>query len=212
MARKKLTGVERKQDILEKSARHFSLYGYDGVSMRQIAEACMVNEALLYKHFKGKEELFQEVVSSLGPMIDDSLRRIARAQPNSMEALKCVIRALVFEPEENLQIYALMVHGTAASERHEGMRAHVRDGFSKLNELIFELLEAGKKDGTIRENIDPNKCAWCLLSRGLAYRITIALKPDVAAGIRETIIEITIQLLDCVSKERITDSPCCGPC
>lgn len=208
MARKKLTGSERKQDILAQSARIFNQYGYDGVSMRQIADACGVNEALLYKHFKGKEELFREIIKGLGPLIDDRLRKIAQEESDSLKALRKILKNLIFEPEENLQIFALIVHGMTASQRHENLRDLVRSSFRKLNDLIFELIENGKKDGTISCS-DSEKCSWCLLSRGLSYRITFALKPE--GTLTKETMEKTISdvMLECISTMKDSDRDCC---
>lgn len=211
MHRKKLTGSERKHDILDKSTRIFSLYGYDGVSMRQVAEECRVNEALLYKHFKGKADLFREVIEGLGPLVDFNLRKIAQGEPDSLTSLRSVIKALVFEPEENLHIFTLIIHGMAASERQENMREIVRKGFMKLNDLIFELIEDGRLDGSIKEDIDSAKCAWCLLSRSLCFRITIALRPAGSRLIISTENALIDLLLDCVSSEKEIHRNCCGP-
>jgi AcrR family transcriptional regulator len=210
MHRKKLTGSERKQDILQKSARIFSLYGYDGVSMRQVAEECRVNEALLYKHFSGKADLFKEVIEGLGPLIDFNLRKIAQSEPDSLKSLKSVVKALVFEPEENLHILTLIIHGMAASERQEIMREIVRKGFAKLNDLIFELVEDGRLDGSMKPDVDSTKCAWCILSRSLCSRITIALKPTSPTlnSIESSFIDL---LLHCVNSDNESTRNCCGP-
>ncbi len=44
--------------ILDTSAKLFSQQGYNGVSIRDIAQACGMTNAALYYHFKNKEDLF----------------------------------------------------------------------------------------------------------------------------------------------------------
>ena len=44
--------------ILDTSANLFSQHGYNGVSIRDIAQACGMTNAALYYHFKNKEDLF----------------------------------------------------------------------------------------------------------------------------------------------------------
>jgi AcrR family transcriptional regulator len=56
---------DRQHQIIEEATRLFSDYGYDKVSMKQIASACGVTDAALYKHFKSKAELYDEVMESL---------------------------------------------------------------------------------------------------------------------------------------------------
>jgi AcrR family transcriptional regulator len=44
--------------IIETSAKLFNQQGYNGVSIRDIAQACGLTNAALYYHFKNKEDLF----------------------------------------------------------------------------------------------------------------------------------------------------------
>lgn len=44
--------------ILDTSTQLFSQQGYNGVSIRDIAQACGLTNAALYYHFKNKEDLF----------------------------------------------------------------------------------------------------------------------------------------------------------
>jgi AcrR family transcriptional regulator len=53
--------AERMLQILSESARLFATNGYDGTSMRDIAEACGISKSLLYHHFTDKDEIFARV-------------------------------------------------------------------------------------------------------------------------------------------------------
>lgn len=56
-------GRNTKQRIIEESMRLFSVSGFDTVSIRTIAEAVGVGNSALYKHFKSKKEILNEIVS-----------------------------------------------------------------------------------------------------------------------------------------------------
>lgn len=49
---------ERVREILRIGARVFAQKGFDGTSMRDIAQACGVSKALLYHHFESKDNLY----------------------------------------------------------------------------------------------------------------------------------------------------------
>src|ERR687890_2618962 len=53
--------AERVLQILSTSARLFATSGYDGTSMRDIAEACGISKSLLYHHFTDKDEIFARI-------------------------------------------------------------------------------------------------------------------------------------------------------
>ena len=54
---------DRPAQILREAARLFANQGYQGTSVRQIAHACGVSEAALYRHFPGKEQIYEAVVA-----------------------------------------------------------------------------------------------------------------------------------------------------
>lgn len=56
-------GRNTKQKIMEESMKLFSVNGFDTVSIRTIAEAVGVGNSALYKHFKNKKEILNEIVS-----------------------------------------------------------------------------------------------------------------------------------------------------
>ncbi len=53
----------RREQILAEAARLFADRGYPGTSVRQIADACGITQAALYRYFSGKEELYESAIS-----------------------------------------------------------------------------------------------------------------------------------------------------
>lgn len=56
---------ERKAQILQEATRLFSHFGYDKVTIKQLAEACGITEPALYRHYASKEAIYDEVLDSL---------------------------------------------------------------------------------------------------------------------------------------------------
>ena len=56
-------GRNTRQRILEESMKLFSVSGFEAVSIRTIAEAVGVGNSALYRHFKSKKEILDEIVS-----------------------------------------------------------------------------------------------------------------------------------------------------
>lgn len=52
-----------KENIINSSLELFSYRGYDAVSMRDIAKEVGIRESSIYKHFKGKHEILEGIVS-----------------------------------------------------------------------------------------------------------------------------------------------------
>lgn len=60
--RKRMTATQRRAQILQAARGVFVAQGVNGARTRDIAAAAGINEALLYRHFASKEELFQAAV------------------------------------------------------------------------------------------------------------------------------------------------------
>ena len=73
--------ADRRLSLLQAALDLFSAQGYDGVTTRAIAERVGVTEALLFKHFRSKQELLHAVVAEFGP------RQIFPPAPPDLSAL-----------------------------------------------------------------------------------------------------------------------------
>lgn len=75
------------------SRREFSMKGYYGTSMRDIAKAAGVSEALIYQHFSGKMDLYREIYFYLDPQVD-ALCDYLKSFPPSTETLVKIVYSL----------------------------------------------------------------------------------------------------------------------
>jgi AcrR family transcriptional regulator len=57
--------VERKDQILHEATRLFSRHGFEGVTIRQLADACGISEPALYRYFPSKEAIYDAVLDTL---------------------------------------------------------------------------------------------------------------------------------------------------
>lgn len=178
MPRQRLACSERREQILEEAARLFAINGLDGTSMRDVAKACKVNEALLYKHFESKQDLYHEVIIGIQKEIDESWRKLADDSPNGQAAVKAVIKSLLFGPIENLHAYAYLVHGMAAASRDAKLKQLIETGFAQLHAFLAELVKRGMEDGSISPVADADRCSWCILSRGLVCSMVSGVMPE----------------------------------
>jgi AcrR family transcriptional regulator len=76
VVRKRLTAEERRESILVAGRAVFLEQGLNGARTRTIAERAGITEAVLYRHFESKEEIFEAaVLEPLRGMLDDLLER-----------------------------------------------------------------------------------------------------------------------------------------
>jgi AcrR family transcriptional regulator len=132
------TGASSRERILEEAERVFGAYGFDGASMRQVAEAAEVPLALVSYHFGSKEGLYRAVFDRRVPTVVEQRLAglaIAMSEPDLDRRLELVVKALVFP----------MLH----------LRARDRDpSFGRV--LAHETMDpSSEQRGFIRDMFDP---------------------------------------------------------
>jgi len=60
----RLSSPDRKIQIREVATELFARHGFDGVTTRQIADAAGITEAMVFRHFATKDDLYWEVLSA----------------------------------------------------------------------------------------------------------------------------------------------------
>jgi len=171
MARPRISKEERRQHIIANAARVFGEHGYDGARTRWIADACGMNEALIYRYFPSKEEMFIEAVKFIHEKAVGHWDMIIANAPDSLEALRQIFLSRIFRVYHNPQMAANILHGTVASGKHEGMRQLSTEWFRAAHETITGLISKGISEGVIRPGLDPDTVAFWI--RSFAYFINV---------------------------------------
>jgi AcrR family transcriptional regulator len=63
--RKRITGKERKEDILKHTYDLIGEKGFKSISTREIAKKAKINEALIFRHFSSKKKLLESVINDV---------------------------------------------------------------------------------------------------------------------------------------------------
>ena len=89
-----------KVKIIEAAIDCFGEFGYDGTSMRLIAEKLGISKPAIYYHFPDKQHLFQGIVAFVMDKFSNALEKIKNDQTDAISKLKNVILNL-FKPLHN---------------------------------------------------------------------------------------------------------------
>lgn len=185
----------RRDEILLVASRCFSLRGFDGTSMRDIADAAGLLAGSLYSHFASKVEIYEAVVARFyadfpdpdpdldGPVLAaDRLRarlyatvRRAMADPDTLSILHYDWPAIASMPE--------LHHLVEASYRHF--------------EVFVSLIERGVADGSLRSDLDPELVARMIPS-ALHGLIDPHRYPERAAKMAAYGVEDVLRTVDAV--------------
>jgi len=96
----RITAEERKISIVESARPLFADKGFNGTSVRDIARAAKVSEALLYKHFPSKDALYKEIQiypEKMQLLLMDGLEKIEPGTEKLILIVYLVFHQIVFE-------------------------------------------------------------------------------------------------------------------
>jgi AcrR family transcriptional regulator len=85
---RRLSGEQRRPQIVAAARRLFARRGYDATTTRQIAAEAGVSDALIYRHFTGKESLLRAIV-------DDGITRFSELGPPPQDLPATVAETVV---------------------------------------------------------------------------------------------------------------------
>jgi AcrR family transcriptional regulator len=146
-ARVRMTGRERREQLVQVGRSLFAEKGFDGTSIEEIAARANVSKPVVYEHFGGKEGLYAVVVDR---EMSDLLDRLTRALSAGQH------------PRE-LAEQAALVLLTYIEERADGFRILSRDStsgaFSSLLNDIASQVEYVLVREFAQHRIDPKNAA-----------------------------------------------------
>lgn len=144
---------EPRERILDEAAKLFLARGYDGASLRDIADAVGVRAATIYHHFDSKDALLGEVldrgIELIAATLDRALADDAAADP--LERLRVAIAAhlsALFEHGPYTATHVVVFLSAPEEVRRVGIPA--RDAYEARWVAIFDdLVDAGLVDPSL---------------------------------------------------------------
>jgi AcrR family transcriptional regulator len=89
--------------IIQTASKRFMEYGYEPVSLHQIAEACHVSKPAIYYHFSSKPELFKVAVTSVLNNVHQHIARILEESEHLEAGLVSVAEARLTNPHAEIE-------------------------------------------------------------------------------------------------------------
>lgn len=140
MARTRIPGTERRNQIVAAARRVFSRHGYDGAKTLQIAREAKISEALVYRHFPSKLSLYRAVLRQVFLEQDERWQEQGIQTEGSLglaEAIHTFIAASVADPSdsERLDTYRMTLASLSGDGSYASLiyrRSYRRNG-AKMN-------------------------------------------------------------------------------
>ncbi len=153
------TADETRARIVAEAERLFRHYGYSKTTVADIADACAMSSANVYRFFASKSAIIQAICCVIISDLESQLHRIASADAPASQRLTQLIELLARHTAETLT-HEKKVHEMAvvAMEEHWGV---IERHLELIKTLIAGIIASGIEAGEFRRQ-DPKQAARCV--------------------------------------------------
>lgn len=148
--------------ILSAGVRLFAEHGFDGVSMRGIAQAAGVSKANIYHHFSSKEALYLAILQASAAETAALIETLADGVGGFDERLKEFSKAYQHHLFDRHLSSRLLLREALLGDAKKSKKIAdqvVGNVFRKMTSILC----AGQEAGVLRADLDPALCAFLLM-------------------------------------------------
>jgi AcrR family transcriptional regulator len=184
--------------LLAAAVEVFVDQGYEGARLQDIARTAGLTTGAVYANFRGKEELlFAAIGARVGVEMDALLAEAIGRDPRAMLE---VLGDQLVQPRRQPP---LLIDAIAAARRDDELAGALRERLALREQVLVDVVERGKSDGTIDPALDSDAFARFGLTLAMGALVMRTLQVD--APPEGAWHELISRLLDAVSEEHTDD-------
>ncbi|HZG53380.1 MAG TPA: helix-turn-helix domain-containing protein [Pyrinomonadaceae bacterium] len=152
----RMAGEDRRKQILQVAMRLFSQRGFRGTTTKEIAQAAGVSEAMVFRHFANKEELYSAILDHKA--CADNLQCPADIVPDALArkddraVFTGLALAMMRHHDHDTEFLRLLTH--SALEGHELAHMFWDRNVRGLYDFLGSYIRERQRDGAMRD-VDP---------------------------------------------------------
>ncbi|MEO6654637.1 MAG: TetR/AcrR family transcriptional regulator [Pyrinomonadaceae bacterium] len=153
----RMKGDERREQILQTAVDLFSQRGFKGTTTKEIARAAGVSEAMVFRHFATKDELYGAILDTKGcrdgvrrfPWEENTVLKTAIEQKDDFAVFYNIAFDALNKHQADVGFMRLLFY--SALEEHVLADRFFNEFISRIYEFIGSYIRERQEDGAIRE-------------------------------------------------------------
>jgi AcrR family transcriptional regulator len=178
-AAKRLSADERRNQLIDTAMRLFSRNGFNGTTTREIALAAGVNEAIIFRFFPHKDDLYAAILErkSNQACTDAWVEELqaAAATGDDEAVIRLVVTHLIEHNRQDPVFTRLMLH--SALDNHSFAQQYRERHFAPVHLFLLEYVAERQRDGRFRAG-DPHALVRAILGVPVHHNLVETLLPD----------------------------------
>lgn len=150
MTKKRISSEKRRKQIIEIAMKLFSEKGFKGTTTKDISQKVPVNESILYRHFKTKEDIYKAIINTAcsekeKPLIHQKLID----KKDDVVVFKSIALEIMKRLEKNQTFTRLFLF--SALEGHKLSEMFLKTKIMKVFESLSDYLKKRMDDGAMKQ-------------------------------------------------------------
>ncbi len=156
-------GTTRRDEIARVAQTLFARNGFDGTSIRDIADAAGLTKPALYYHFEDKEALYEHVLIERMTRLINSVEEDVTTSDDPVERIRLYLLTHATRMDLDRDNW-LMSRQSFLSISDDARRARVTDLRDRFEHILRDLIQAAMDSGHLAGDASPALVARMLLS------------------------------------------------
>jgi AcrR family transcriptional regulator len=136
--RARMTGKERRQQLLDVGRKLFAEKGFEGTSVEEIAHTAQVSKPVVYEHFGGKEGLYAVVVDREIAALLDAITASLTSDADPRMLLEQAALALLGYIENSTDGFRILVRDSPVAQSTGTFASLISDVASQVEHLLAD--------------------------------------------------------------------------
>ncbi|GGO83898.1 TetR family transcriptional regulator [Marinobacterium nitratireducens] len=155
--------------ILQAAKKEFSIKGFGGARIDEVADRAKSNKRMIYHYFGNKEELFQKVIEDAYLDIRTAEKKLNLEQLPPREAIEKLVRFTWEYYLKNPEFLTLVNSENLHRAKHLKNSQVIREAHSNMVSMVGDILDRGAQEGIFRADVDPVQLNITIAAVGYYY-------------------------------------------
>jgi AcrR family transcriptional regulator len=173
LSRKDREKVKRKNDIIKAAQKIFAQKSYEKATLDEIAKEAEYGKGTIYNYFKGKEDLFINLIQHGLSQMEENITKVISENMNCREQLEKILIEVKKFYKKNSDFFRVQIkeYGRLVLYKDGDFKENLMKSYHFMVNGISGILKRGIENSEIR-NINTDKSAefFIFMIRGLIWR------------------------------------------
>lgn len=154
---------DRREQILQALAEMLELPAGEKITTAALAARLQVSEAALYRHFRGKAQMFEGLIEFIEQTLLALVNKITAEEKSGLRQLDAIVSVLLGFAQKNRGMTRVLI-GDALVNEDERLQARINQLHDRLEAVLKQALRFGVTQNEVAAEADITAAANLLMS------------------------------------------------